>query len=59
MDKTKGKILKEKIKDEEGGIALLCRLTKLNFLPKFYLLDVQVLYFGFSINGYFKDGFFI
>ncbi len=37
-----GKILKEKIKDEEEGIITLCRLTKLDFLPKFCRADVQV-----------------
>jgi len=29
------------MKDEEGGIAKLRRLTKLHFLPKFCNLDVQ------------------
>ncbi len=42
MNNTKAKILKEKTKDEEGGIPLVCRLTKLGFLPKFLLVDVQV-----------------
>ncbi len=37
------KILKEKMKDEEGGVASLRRLTKLNFLSKFLDSDVQVL----------------
>jgi len=57
MDKTKGKILKEKTKDEEGGIAKLRRLTKLLFLPKFYPLDVQALFSFLFINGYFLNGF--
>ncbi len=42
MNFTNDKILKEKMKDEEGGIAKLRRLTKLYFLPKFCRLDVQV-----------------
>ena len=53
MNFTNSKILKEKMKDEEGGIITLCRLTKLYFLPKFCCLDVQVLYSSIFINGYF------
>ncbi len=41
MNNTKAKILKEKTKDEEGDLAMLSRLTKLGFLPKFWLVDVQ------------------
>ena len=41
------------MKDEEGGIIELCRLTKLNFLPKFCYLDAQVSNLGIFINGYF------
>ncbi|MDB5204868.1 MAG: hypothetical protein JWP09_896 [Candidatus Taylorbacteria bacterium] len=44
MNYTKPKILKEKTKDEEGGLAVLSRLTKLGFLPKFWVLDVKVLF---------------
>jgi hypothetical protein len=46
MNNTKSKILKEKTKDEEGGLAMLSRLTKLGFLPKFWILDVQALFLG-------------
>ncbi|MEI8338081.1 MAG: hypothetical protein WCF92_02965 [bacterium] len=59
MNDPRGKILKpahagvEKIKDEERGIASLCRQTKLSFLPKFCLLDGQVSNLGIFINGYF------
>ncbi len=53
MDYTNSIILKEKMKDEEEGIAKLRRLTKLLFLPKFCCLDVQVLFPYFYINGYF------
>jgi len=44
MNKVNFKILKEKMKDEEGGIASLCRLTKLNFLLKFLDLNVQAVF---------------
>ncbi len=53
MNCIKTKILKEKTKDEEGGIPVVCRLTKLGFLPKFSFLDVQVLLFGI----YYKRSF--
>jgi len=48
MNKINSKIFKEKMKDEEGGIASLCRLTKLYFLPKFFNLDVQALVLVFT-----------
>jgi len=63
MNETNGKILKEKMKDEEGGIISLRRLTclpkprrrqaKLHFLPKFYRLGIQVISFVFIITVYF------
>ncbi len=57
MNFTNSKILKEKMKDEEEGLIILSRLTKLNFLPKFCRLDVQVSDLGIFINGYFLDRF--
>ncbi len=41
MNKINSKISKEKIEDEEGVLAMLRRLTKLCFLPKFLSLDIQ------------------
>lgn len=41
MSNTKAEILKQKYKDEKGGVIVLHRLTKLVFLPKFQLLDTQ------------------
>ena len=57
MDNTNGKILKEKMKDEEGRIASLFRLTKLYFLPKFCRVDVQASNLDIFISGYFCEEF--
>ena len=58
MNFINGKILKEKMKDEEEGLTKLSRLTKLNFLPKFCRLDVQVLVSIFFLSTViFKIGF--
>jgi hypothetical protein len=47
MNKIKAKILKEKIKDDERVIMVLWRIRKLDFLPKFWLLDVQAVLSSF------------
>lgn len=56
MSNTKDKILKEKTKDEEGSLAVLSRLTKLGFLPKFWLLDTQALFSVLFFAFIFKIG---
>ncbi len=43
MNNIKPKISKEKRKYKEGGIPVVCRLTNLSFLPKFWVLDIQAL----------------
>ncbi|MDB5204377.1 MAG: hypothetical protein JWP09_405 [Candidatus Taylorbacteria bacterium] len=35
--------MKEKTKDEEGGIPVVWRPTKLGFLPKFWIMRVQAI----------------
>ncbi len=50
MNNRKSKILQEKSKDDEGVTTMLWRLRKLGFLPKFWILDIQVMD-SFIING--------